>query len=98
MTPPERVRAELPAEQPGSRPVLTEVQLEVLRRYGVEHAVAAGEVLFADGDETYDLVVTLEGGAEIVEHYGRDDEVAIATYGARNSWAKWGSSPVNTPT
>ena len=90
MTPPERVRAELPAEQPGSRPVLTEVQLEVLRRYGVEHAVAAGEVLFADGDETYDLVVTLEGGAEIVEHYGRDDEVAIATYGGREFLGEMG--------
>jgi len=90
VTPPERVRAELPAEQPGSRPVLTEVQLEVLRRYGVEHAVAAGEVLFADGDETYDLVVTLEGGAEIVEHYGRDDEVAIATYGGREFLGEMG--------
>lgn len=81
MSPPERMRAELPPEQPGSRPVLTEIQLDVLRHYGVEEVVAAGDVLFADGDETYDLVVTLEGGAEIVEHYGQPDEVAIVEYG-----------------
>ncbi len=81
MSAPERSRAELPPEQPGSRPVLTAVQLEVLRRYGVEHVVASGDVLFADGDETYDLVVTLEGGAEIVEHFGQPDEVTIVTYG-----------------
>lgn len=80
-TPPARARAALPPEQPGSRPVLTQVQLEVLRPYGVEQEVAAGDVLFADGDETYDLVVVLEGVLEIVEHYGRGDEVAIATYG-----------------
>ena len=81
MSPPERIRAELPPEQPGSRPILTEVQLDVLRRYGVEEAVTTGDVLFADGDEHYDLIVTLEGGAEIVEHYGQPDEAAIVAYG-----------------
>jgi thioredoxin reductase (NADPH) len=81
VSPPERIRAELPPEQPGSRPILTEVQLDVLRRYGVEEVVTTGDVLFADGDEHYDLIVTLEGGAEIVEHYGRPDEAAIVAYG-----------------
>ncbi len=61
--------------------MLTEVQLEVLRRYGREQVVAPGDVLFADGDETYDLIVTLEGGAEIVEHHGQSDEVTIVSYG-----------------
>ncbi len=77
----ERRQADLPPEQPGSRPLLTEVQLDVLRRYGAEQVVAAGDVLFADGDETYDLLVPLEGRAEIVERYGRPDEVTIASYG-----------------
>jgi thioredoxin reductase (NADPH) len=81
VTPPDRTRAELPPEQPGSRPVLTQIQLEVLRRYGVEQELVVGDVLFADGDETYDLVVVLEGVVEIVEHYGQRDEVAIVTYG-----------------
>jgi hypothetical protein len=33
----------------GRSPVLDVAQLEVLRRYGSEHDVAAGDVLFADG-------------------------------------------------
>ena len=47
--------------QAGRGPVLDAAQLEVLRRYGSEHDVAAGDVLFADGDETYDLIVLLAG-------------------------------------
>jgi thioredoxin reductase (NADPH) len=76
-----RVQAELPPEQPGSRPRLSAVQLSVLRRYGTEHAVVEGEVLFADGDETYDLIVVLEGEVEIIERYGQVNEVVITAYG-----------------
>jgi thioredoxin reductase (NADPH) len=76
-----RVQAELPPEQPGSRQRLSAVQLSVLRRYGTEHAVVEGEVLFADGDETYDLIVVLEGEVEIIEHYGQVNEVVITAYG-----------------
>jgi thioredoxin reductase (NADPH) len=45
--------------------------------------VADGDVLFADGDKTYDLIVVLEGGIEIVEHHGQPDELAIISYGPR---------------
>jgi len=38
-------------------------------------------VLFADGDETYDLIVILEGEVEIIEHYGQANEVVITAYG-----------------
>jgi hypothetical protein len=58
-----RAQAELPPEQPGSRQMLSPAQLSVLRRYGTENAVEEGEVLFADGDEAYDLIVVLEGGS-----------------------------------
>jgi thioredoxin reductase (NADPH) len=76
-----RTQAELPPEQPGSRPTLSRVQLSVLGRYGTEEAVEQGEVLFADGDDTYDLIVVLEGEIEIIEHYGHPNEVVIAGYG-----------------
>jgi thioredoxin reductase (NADPH) len=76
-----RLQVELPPEQPGSRPRLSPAQLSVLRRYGTEHAVVEGEVLFADGDETYDLIVVLEGEVEIIEHYGQVNEVLIVAYG-----------------
>src|ERR1700688_3431554 len=52
--------------QAGRCPVLNAAQLEALRSYGTEHEVAAGEVLFAEGDETYDLIVVLEGEIQIV--------------------------------
>ena len=65
----------------GSRPRLAAPQLAVLRRYGSEHDVAADDVLFADGDPSYDLIVLLEGEAEIVERRGQPDAVVIATYG-----------------
>src|SRR6202049_3859534 len=69
-----------PSEIPGSRPILSGAQLEVLHRYGTEEPVAIGDVLFRDGDETYDLIVLLEGEARIVEHYAQPDEFVIVTY------------------
>ena len=66
---------------PGNRPKLTEPQLETLYRYGPEQRVATGDVLFRDGDETYDLIVLLEGEVRIVEHYAQPDEFVIVTYG-----------------
>src|SRR5260370_41047297 len=67
--------------QAGRSPVLDAAQLEVLRRYGSEYDVAAGDVLFADGDVTYDLIVLLAGEAQIVERRGQPGETVIATYG-----------------
>src|SRR3984893_9278200 len=72
-----------PSELPGYRPVLSLPQLDVLRRYGAEQRVAMGDVLIRDGDETYDLIVVLEGEAKIVEHYDQPDEFVIVTYGPR---------------
>jgi hypothetical protein len=42
-------REALPPGLPGSRPMLSATQFSVLRRYGTEHPVSAGEVLFASG-------------------------------------------------
>jgi thioredoxin reductase (NADPH) len=43
--------------------------------------MAAGEVLFADGDLTYDLIVVVAGEARIIERRGQPGETVIATYG-----------------
>jgi thioredoxin reductase (NADPH) len=72
-----------PPERPDLRPLLGESQLTVLRRYATEHSIVHGEVLFADGDKTYDLIVLLVGDVKIVDHYGRPDEIEIITYGPR---------------
>ena len=64
----------------GPRP-WTRTSLRCCAEYGTERDVAAGEVLFADGDETYDLIVMLDGTAEIIQGYGRPDATLIAHYG-----------------
>jgi thioredoxin reductase (NADPH) len=61
--------------------VLDAAQIEVLRGYGAERDVAAGDVLFADGDDTYDLIVMLDGTADLVEGYGRPRQRVIIRYG-----------------
>ena len=43
--------------------------------------MGAGEVLFADGDLTYDLFVVLAGEVRIVERRGQPGEAVIASYG-----------------
>jgi thioredoxin reductase (NADPH) len=67
--------------QAGRSPALDAAQLDVLRRYGSEQDAAAGDVLFADGDDTYDLIVVLAGEVGIVERHGQLGERVIATYG-----------------
>src|SRR5512133_783063 len=66
---------------PGRSPVLDAAQLGMLRRYGSERDVAAGDVLFADGDKTYDLIVLLAGTADIIEGYGHPGASVVASYG-----------------
>jgi thioredoxin reductase (NADPH) len=70
-------------ESPDGRPLLGEAQLEVLRRYGSEADVEAGEVLFSDGDERYDLIVVLDGRVEIVDQLGTPNETLVIDYGPR---------------
>ena len=38
-------------------------------------------MLFADGDETYDLIVVLEGEVQIIEQHGQPGETVIVTFG-----------------
>jgi thioredoxin reductase (NADPH) len=66
---------------PGRSPVLDTAQLEVLRGYGGERDVTAGDLLFADGDQDYDLIVLLAGTADIIERYGQPGASVVASYG-----------------
>ena len=67
---------------PGRSPVLDGDQLAVLHGYGNEREVTAGDVLFADGDVAYDLIVLLGGTADIIEGYGRPGASVVASYGS----------------
>jgi thioredoxin reductase (NADPH) len=69
-----------PISYAGRFPVLDDGQLAVLQRYGIEQEVSPGDVLFAEGDETYDLIVVLEGEVQIVGKGGRPGERVEVSY------------------
>ena len=89
-SPPVDTATTLSPEAPGSRSLLSEAQVAVLKRYGAEHDAVAGEVLFSVGDETYDLIVVLEGEIEIIEYFGKPKQIVLATYGPRQFLGEMG--------
>jgi hypothetical protein len=78
---------------PGRSPVLDAAQLEVMRGHGVERDVAAGDVLFADGDESYDLIVLLAGTADIIEGHSQPGTSVVASFGPWSFSARSACSP-----
>src|SRR5690349_1720546 len=62
--------------------LLDDEQLEELRAFGTERAVAAGDVLYRAGDSDFDFYVVLEGEVEIVRP-SPDGDVEIASHPAR---------------
>ncbi len=64
----------------GAFPRLTDAQLARVRAAGAVRAVAAGEVLFREGDLDYDFFVVEAGCVAIVQGYGIEDSV-IAVHG-----------------
>jgi thioredoxin reductase (NADPH) len=61
------------------RPRLSDDQLATLRRYGTVEPTTVGQVLFAAGDLSYDLIVLLEGRVEVsVVREGKPWPIAAA--------------------
>ncbi|MFL5849286.1 MAG: FAD-dependent oxidoreductase [Solirubrobacteraceae bacterium] len=65
----------------GAFPRLTDEQLDVLRGIGTRRTVQPGEVLFREGDDSYDFFAIEEGSIAIVQGYGGENRV-IAVHGA----------------
>jgi len=64
-------------------PTLSDDQLARLVDYGEESAVEAGRSLFVEGQASYDLIVILEGEADIVyADAAAEVETLLATHGA----------------
>src|SRR5215468_7821042 len=61
-------------------PRLTEAQRDRLRALGQVRATSSGEVLFRDGDDSYDFFVVESGAVTIVQGYGQEDRV-LAVFG-----------------
>jgi thioredoxin reductase (NADPH) len=66
-----------------SSPVLSASELAEMAPFGVERAVAAGDLLFKAGEATLDLFVVLEGAVDVVRSDG-EDEVLVIAFGAGN--------------
>jgi len=62
-------------------PTLTGEQIGVLRRYGEVRETREGEILFKEGDPSYDFYVILSGEVEIIENFGEESRT-IARHGA----------------
>jgi thioredoxin reductase (NADPH) len=69
-----------PPDRNGAFPRLTIEQRTRLRAVGEVRRVAAGEVLFAEGDTRYDFFAVESGAVAIVEGYGSENRV-IAVHG-----------------
>src|SRR5215475_14111492 len=57
-----------PGSDPFLSPPLDDEHLALLRRYGQERPTTAGQVLFREGDRTYDFIVVLSGGITVIDH------------------------------
>src|SRR3954466_9750656 len=62
-------------------PELDPAQLAMLEPYGQRRSVAAGDILYAEGDAAYDFFVVLSGLVDIIGHFDGED-VPIAQHGA----------------
>src|SRR5438874_1963039 len=71
-----------PPTRDAAQPELTDDEIDRLRRFGTERAVAAGATLFESGDPSYDFIVILEGKVRILGG-PCDDPVVVATHGPR---------------
>jgi CRP-like cAMP-binding protein len=64
-------------------PKLTDAQIALLARHGEVRKVESGEVLFASGDATYDVMVVLEGSVSVLVGSGKDTR-ELARQGPRD--------------
>jgi len=69
------------ADRLGAFPRLNDEQRETLAALGERRAVESGEVLFREGDDSYDFYVVESGAVAIVQGYGSENRI-IAVHGA----------------
>jgi thioredoxin reductase (NADPH) len=69
-----------PEDRNGAFPRLGDGQRALLRELGTVRRVASGEVLFREGDDSYDFFVVESGAVAIVQGYGAENRV-VAVHG-----------------
>jgi thioredoxin reductase (NADPH) len=77
----EPLGAGIEVQPPSDRaPRLTEAQRDRLRALGTVRQTSPGDVLFRDGDDSYDFFIVESGAVVIVQGYEREDRV-LAVFG-----------------
>ena len=79
--PPLGFEAVEPVNRQGAFPRLDEEQMARLRMVGDIVKVSPGDILFQEGDDSYDFFAVESGAVTIVRGYGTEDRV-IALHGA----------------
>src|SRR5437016_82223 len=77
--------ADTPAAAPDddpAAPTLSDAQLAVLAGFGERRPIAVGDVLYTEGDTTYDFYVVLSGTVDITGTFDGVEEVVV-THGRR---------------
>ena len=67
----------LDANDPALFPKLTDAQVELLARRGEVRPTVAGQVLFRQGDETYDVMVVREGTVSVLVGSGQQERELV---------------------
>jgi thioredoxin reductase (NADPH) len=67
----------LDPDDPALFPKLTKAQVDLLARHGRVRPTAAGDVLFRHGNETYDVMVVLEGMVSILVGSGEEQRELV---------------------
>jgi thioredoxin reductase (NADPH) len=67
----------LDPDDPALFPKLSDAQVELLARHGSVRPTAAGDVLFRQGNETYDVMVVLEGMVSVLVGSGEQERELV---------------------
>src|SRR6516225_10203309 len=59
-------------DDPALFPKLTDAQVEMLSRYGEVHPIEVGDVLWGQGESSYDVMVVLEGLVSVLTNSGTE--------------------------
>ena len=68
-------------DQQGAFPRLSDDSVAALEEYGTRRKSEVGELLFAEGDKSYEFFVVLSGKVAIVQNAGCEDEKVIGVHG-----------------
>jgi thioredoxin reductase (NADPH) len=68
----------LDADDPALFPKLTEAQVELLERHGEVRPTSVGEILFRQGDPTYDVMVVLAGSVSVLVGSGEEERELVS--------------------